>query len=145
MCLQTGLMRLTSRTSGIGPSMVKSFSCKPGYCSGSVCRDVCPSLVLLSSQNKMCLRAPVRASCLREVGGRLRTTPLLALLCLSPILVCHTITPTVPCRTKGRACLSAWTTHSENWTSSRKTLRSSWRRTAGRGRTLNTVTPHSHC
>lgn len=145
VCLQTDLMRLTSCTSGIGLNMVKSFSGKPDCWSWYACRNMWPSLDPLSCQSKMCLRAPVRAWCQREVGGRLHITPLLAPLCLSPILVCHTITPTIPCRMKGSACLSAWMTHSENWTSSRKTLRFSWRRTAGRGRTLNTVTPRSPC
>lgn len=90
----------------------------------------------------MCLQAPVRVSCQREVGGRRRTSPLLAPLCLSPILVCHTITPTMP--TKGSACLSAWATHSKNWMSSRKTPHF-WRRTAGRSRTPYTVTRRSPC
>lgn len=102
-------------------------------------------LYLSSSQIIMFLQAPVRALFQREVEGHHRTTPLPAPLSLTPILVCPSITPTVLCHTTESACHSLWKTRSENWTSSRKTHLSSWRTTAGRGRSPSSVTRHWPC
>lgn len=99
-------------------------------------------LYLSSLQILKALRALVKASCQREVESHPPTSRPLANRSLAPLLICPSVTLSTLCHERESAYPSPWMTHSENWTSSRKILLFSWKRTAGMGRSQRAVTLH---
>lgn len=102
-------------------------------------------LHLSSLQISRSSRVLVKASCRREVESHPRASRPLASPSLAPLLICPSLTRTICCRGRASACPSLWMIHSESWTSFRKTHLSSWKRTAGMGRSPRAVTPHWLC
>lgn len=103
------------------------------------------TLSLFFSQITRFLWAHVRVSCQREVVGHPHTNPPHAPPSLTPLPACPSIPPKIPYPATGSTCPLPWTTLSESWTSYRTVHRTSPRRTAGRGRSQSSVTPHWPC